>query len=91
MLNLTFSMWQYSDALAIKDMKFSGKFVVVNYPIGETYQFGEAKFGVMLGNLCLKVDPVQVLNLYISKLESVCDKENVLCPAFRASGSGICF
>ena len=85
-LYLTFARWEETAALLVKNVRFSKRFVVISYPKGKNFQFGESRKGVMVGGLGLTVDPVEVVKFYLGKLSECSGRDDILFPAMRAQG-----
>ena len=85
-LYLTFARWEETAALLVKNVRFSKRFVVISYPKGKNFQFGESRKGVMVGGLGLTVDPVEVVKFYLDKLSECSGRDDILFPAMRAQG-----
>ena len=90
-LYLTFARWEETAALLVKNVRFSKRFVVISYPKGKNFQFGESRKGVMVGGLGLTVDPVEVVKFYLGKLSECSGRDDILFPAMRAQGKKLLF
>ena len=82
----TFSRYEESCALRVSDLMEEEEGMVVKFPKGKQYQFGEAREGVMLNQPDLVVNPVEVLKKYVSELSTVGNSTSLLFPSFRYVG-----
>ena len=82
----TFSRYEESCALRPSDILEEGADLVVVYPKGKQYQYGEARESVMLSQPGLEVNPVVVVKSYLRRLFELGNVGGLLFPSFRYSG-----
>ena len=63
----TFSRYEESCALRPSDILEEGGDLVVVYPKGKQYQYGEARESVMLSQTGLEINPVEVVKIYLRR------------------------
>ena len=85
----TFSRYEETAALKPKDIVKEGLDILVLFPKGKQFQFGEARTGMMPSMNQLAVNPVQVLMVYIEKLLLLTNEESFLFPAFQRVGNSL--
>ena len=88
LLFCTFSRYEESAALKISHIVEEEDDLVVLFPKGKQYQFGEARESVILSQPQLKINPVVVLKSYIRRLR---DFSNVqwLFPSLKCKGKKV--
>ena len=63
--------------------------LIVLFPKGKTYQYGESRMAVITGDSTLMINPVRVIDVYMSRLEGVAgNKGGLLFPALASSSKG---
>ena len=82
----TFSRYEESCALRPSDILEEGGDLVVVYPKGKQYQYGEARESVMLSQPGLEINPVEVVKIYMRRLSELGNVAGLLFPSFRYSG-----
>ena len=82
----TFSRYEESCALRPSDILEEEEDLVVIYPKGKQYQYGEARESVMLSQPSLEVNPVEVVKEYLRRLSELHNISGLLFPSFRCIG-----
>ena len=86
---LTFARYEESAAVRMGDMHRDGDNLIVMCPKGKTYQFSESRMADITGNATLMINPVQVIRVYMSRLEGVSgNKSRLLFPNLTSSSKG---
>ena len=83
-----FARYEESAALKVEDLVEEDGDFIVNFPKGKQYQHGESREGVILNQPNLKVNPVEVLKVYLDRLKSF-SNASCLFPALRCHGKKI--
>ena len=82
----TFSRYEESCALRPSDILEEEGDMVVVFPKGKQYQYGEARESVMLSVPSMEVNPVEVVKIYLRRLSELDNVAGLLFPSFRYSG-----
>ena len=85
----TFSRYEESCALRPSDILEEEGDMVVVYPKGKQYQYGEARESVMLSVPSMEVNPVEVVKIYLRRLSELSNVAGLLFPSFRYSGKNL--
>ena len=85
----TFSRYEEAAALRLEDIVEEEEDIVVNFPKGKQYQFGESKTAVILNQPQLKVNPVLVIKFYVRKVQEFGKDSQLLFPAVRTRGKKV--
>ena len=86
----TFARFEEVQALKVEQIKEGGEGLVVDFLKGKTYQFGEARLGMMPAQPHLALDPVVVVKAYLVRLRKLGVKENSsLFPSFSSNRGGV--
>ena len=88
LLFCTFSRYEESAALEIMHLEEDGDDLVVLFPKGKQYQFGEARESVILSQPHLEFNPVEILRQYLGRIKTF---SNVkwLFPALKCRGKKV--
>ena len=86
LLYCTFSRYEESAGLEISHVEEDGQDLLILFPKGKQYQFGEARMGVMTSQPQLAVNPVHVVKVYVQKLKTYPGAGEVLFPTLRCQG-----
>lgn len=85
----TFSRYEESAALRVEDIVEEDEDIVVNFPKGKQYQYGESRAAVILDQPQLKINPVFVIKFYLRKLQELGKGSQLLFPALRTRGKKV--
>ena len=84
-----FARFEESVALKIDSLEEYGSDLVVNFPKGKTYQYGECRESVILTQSFGEENPVLIIKSYLSRLNSSEKRGNWLFPAIECKGKKI--
>ena len=84
---LTFARYEESAALKVSQVLKDGGNLIVMFPKGKNYQYGESRMAIITGDSTLMINPVRVINVYMSRLEGVAGNKGGLLFSALASSS----
>ena len=76
---LTFARYEESAALRIDQVHEDEGNLIVLFAKGKSFQYGEIRMSVIMGDSTLVINPVHVITMYISRLEGVAGNKGVSC------------
>ena len=85
LLFCTFSRYEESAALEVNHLEEEGDDLVVLFPKGKQYQFGEARESVILSQPHLDLNPVEILRHYLGRIKTFSNVK-LLFPALKCRG-----
>ena len=68
---LTMARYEESAALHTEEIKLDGDHIIVSFPKGKQYHYGECRLAVIAGNPLLPINPVAVIIGYVELLKEV--------------------
>ena len=86
LLYCTFSRYEESAGLELNHIDEDGQDLLILFPKGKQYQYGEARMGVMTNQPQLAVNPVDVVKVYLHQLKTYPGEGEVLFPTLKCQG-----
>ena len=73
----TFARYKETSRLKFHHVILESEYILINFPKGKNYQVGEARSGVIVNKLNLKLEPSFVIKFYLEKLSSFGDSSQI--------------